>query len=239
MIGNALRIDIEQWVARRDEKPLYVHTKAGTLTGDMLARYLASLHYLISHTPIHLTRARERARAAGDEALAAHMQHKFDEEIGHHVWAERDLEELARTGKSTSRGEAMPSAVLLARAVEAAIDEDPCLYLAYIAFVEYVTVMVGPEWMELLHERCGIPRTSVTVIDNHVDLDREHAEEGFAVMDDLVGDPKMLPKMREAMRGFTELFDAYCAEAVGARPIPVPEESGTHVIVDVAHAAVA
>jgi len=225
MIGNALRIDIEQWVGRRGENAVFANAMAGTMTGDRLSRYLASLHYMIQHTPIHLKRARERARTLGDEALCRHFEHKFGEEQGHDVWAENDLETLERTHQSTSRGEVMPGALLLARHIEATIDDKPALYLAYIAFVEYMTVMVGPEWMSYLEERCGIARTNVSVIDEHIELDREHAEEGFAVMDDLVGDPAMLTPMRDALRQFMAMFDTYCAEAMDISAVPVPEES--------------
>ena len=56
----------------------------------------------------------------------------------------------------------------------------------------------------------------MTAVDKHVELDREHAEEGFAVIDDFVGDPSMLPLMRQVMAESMAHFDAYCAEAVNA-----------------------
>jgi hypothetical protein len=214
MIGNALRIDIEQFAARcREENLLLAWTKAGRITPEMVARYLASLHYMLTFTGPHLSRAAERARAMGDDALAHHYEEKFAEEIGHEVWAENDRKTLQET-KGATADAAMPSAIELAAYISTAIEEHPALYLAHIAFSEYITVMLGPEWMEALEKANGISRKAVTVIDKHVELDREHAEEGFAVMDDLIVDPKMLPRMREALAKSMECFNGLCGEAV-------------------------
>jgi len=241
MIGRALRMDIEKYAGRREEKLLFAVTKAGTLTADMVSRYLASLHYMLTLTPLHMARARDAARALGDEPLAQHFQHKLEEEVGHDAWAENDLRALESKKQSAAKSEVMPSAFALGRHIEAAIDEHPALYLAYIGFAEYITVVVGPEWLALLAERCNIPRTSMTVVDYHVELDREHAEEGFSVMDDLIGDPKLLPRMREMMEQSAALFDAYCNEAVEGIMCAehAPHESGPRLVVDVKHVSAA
>jgi hypothetical protein len=216
MIGNALRMDIEVYAGQFDRKALMETTRAGKMTRDMITRYMTGLHFLLTLTPVHLTKARERARALGDENLAAHFQHKLEEEVGHDAWAENDLRRL--DSKRPPRADLMDSAKALARFIESTIDEHPALYLAYIAFVEYVTVIKGPEWLALLEERCGVPRASMSAVGNHVELDRDHAEEGFAVMDDLVTDPRMLPAMRDALARAMAHFDAYCVEATTAAP---------------------
>lgn len=216
MIGNALRIDIEKYASELSRRNLmFATTQAGTLTRDMIRRYLASLRYMLALTPVHLTKAARRARELGDEPLAKHFEHKLVEEIGHDAWAEQDLRSLeaeraARTPDVTNGARELGSYL------ERRIDENPVYWLAYAAFAEYITVIKGPEWLELLETRCGIPRSSMTAVDKHVDLDREHAEEGFAVIDDFVGDPGMLPAMRQVMAESMAHFDAYCAEAVNA-----------------------
>lgn len=224
MIGNALRIDIEVYAGNFERNVVFAMTMAGRLTKPMVARYVASLHFMLSMTPIHMKEAAARARALGDEALAAHFEHKLEEEAGHEVWAEEDLRALAE--ERARRPDVVPAARRLAKYIESAIETHPAYYLAYIAFAEYITVMKGPSWLKLLEERCGIPQSSMTAVGNHVELDREHAEEGFTVMDDLVGDPKMLAGMREALAQSMAHFDAYCDEAVNA-PF---EESGTQLI---------
>ncbi len=42
--------------------------------------------------------------------------------------------------------------------LEETIDRDPALYLSYILFAGYLLVVLAPEWLVLLEERCGIPR---------------------------------------------------------------------------------
>jgi len=218
MIGNALRMDIEAYAGRIDHNVVFATTKAGNMTREMIARYVGGLHFLLTLTPIHLRKARERARSLGDTALAAHFEHKIEEEVGHDTWAENDLESLAA---KRDRADVMLAAKAMAANTESLIDDHPALYLSYIAFVEYISVVLGPRWLALLEERCGIPRTSMTAVGNHIELDREHAEEGFSVVDDLVGDPKLLPAMRDALARTMACYDAYCAEAVG-----VTAESG-------------
>ena len=216
MIGNALRIDIEKYASELSRRNLmFATTQAGTLTRDMIRRYLASLRYMLALTPVHLTKAARRARELGDEPLAKHFEHKLVEEIGHDAWAEQDLRSLeaeraARTPDVTN------AARELGAYIDRAIEQNPLCYLAYIAFAEYITVMKGPEWLDLLETRCGIPRSSMTAIDKHVELDREHAEEGFAVIDDFAVEPQILPAMRQVMADSMAYFDAYCAEAVNA-----------------------
>ena len=95
------------------------------------------------------------------------------------------------------------------------IDDDPALYLAYILFAEQLVVILGPEWLELLEARCGIPRSSMTVIGNHAELDKEHVESALEEIDDLVGDPRKLPRMRDALRRSIGFFDRFCVEVTG------------------------
>jgi hypothetical protein len=178
----------------------------------MITRYIANVTYVIRLTPGHLRAARDGARAHGDERLARHFEHKLDEEVGHAAWGESDLESLAQLGAGPSNTTATPSIEALAEFLTQAIETDPALYLCHLAFTEYVTVLLGPELLSLIEERCGVPRTSMTVVDNHIELDRDHAEEGFGLIDDLVPDPRKVGPMREALAGIMERFSRFFEE---------------------------
>ena len=52
----------------------------------------------------------------------------------------------------------------------------------------------------------------MTAVGNHVELDRDHAEESFGIIDDLVGDPRKIASMREALAVVLEHFDEFCEE---------------------------
>jgi hypothetical protein len=213
MISTALRIDIERWAEAKDGRALFRMAREGTLTSAMVTRYIADVTYMIRLTPGHLESACRGARARGDETLARHYEHKIREEVGHAAWGEADLESLTRLAASPAVSPATtPSILALADYVTAMIERDPSFYLTYLAFTEYVTVLLGPELLAHIEERCGIPKSSLTVIDNHIELDRDHAEEGFGLIDDLVGDPRMLAPMRQSLAGILEHFDAFCEE---------------------------
>ena len=189
-----------------------IRDRAGTLSAAVITHYLANVHFLIGHTPVYLARARERARALGDLPLADHFQHKIEEEVGHDVWAERDLESMTRLTVQPADLAVAPSMKSLIDYLARTIDEDPCLYLSYIAFAEYLIVILGPQWLALLEEKCGIPTTSMSVIANHAELDRAHAEEAFARIDDLVANPRKLGRMRQVLLDSFTHFDAFCVE---------------------------
>lgn len=233
MIGHALRAEIDRYaVEMRRSNPLFTKAEDGSLTSECIARYLANVHALITYTPTYLARARDRARAAGDDRLADHYQHKRAEEVGHDEWAENDFQRVSVQAVKRVERAAVPAITALIAYLADIIDEDPALYLAYILFTEQLIVLLGPEWLALLEDRCGIPRASMTVIANHAELDKEHVEEALEEIDDLVGDPHKLPRMREALLESISYFDRFCAEVTDMEQYDdarTPRHSPTHV----------
>jgi hypothetical protein len=212
MISTALRTDIERWAARRDENPIFRLARDKGLSKAMVTRYIANVTYMVRLTAGHLRKARDGARARGDHRLAAHYEHKLAEELGHHEWGEADLETLTKLGMSPACTSTTPAFERLARYLDQAIEEDPALYLPYLALTEYLTALLGPEMLELIETRTGVPRSSLTIIDNHIELDRDHAEEGWGCIDDLVRDPQALPRMRQALAEMLAHLDAFSVE---------------------------
>ncbi len=218
MIGNALRVEIERTAERwRRESPLYLRAFEGSLTRADVVRYLTHLREVLRETPYSLARARDRAREIGDAALAAHYAEKVAEETGHHEWATNDLERLESQTRLPIQTELLPSAAALIRFQRATIDEDPVLFLSYTLLAEYFTVLLGPSWLELLETRCGIPKTSMSTVGNHVAADKDHVEETLESIDALVGDPRKLARMREVLAGATTCWENFFAEVLDAR----------------------
>jgi hypothetical protein len=219
MIAAALRAEIEQYAARmRRSNRLYLGAESGSLVAAQVAAYLANIHHLLLYTPVYLRRARERAAALQQTALAEHYDQKFSEETGHDAWAERDIERVSGHASISARREVVPSMQELLTFIASIIDEDPALYLSYILFAEQLVVILGPEWLQFLEERCNIPRSSMTVIGNHVELDREHVEQALDTIDDLVADPRKLPRMRAVLLETMASFDRFCIEITQERP---------------------
>ena len=100
--------------------------------------------------------------------------------------------------------------------LRAMIAEEPTQYLTYILFVEYVTVLMGPDWLRLLDERCGIPISAMTVVGKHVELDKDHTAEALEEIDRLVEDPGNIERLRRALRTSMEYFDGFCFEISGS-----------------------
>ncbi len=226
MIGEALSDAIIQYVAVcRIRNPLFTKANDGTLSPPLIARYLASVHQLVLHTPIHLRKARQVAEARGEHALVAHFEHKLTEEAGHDAWAARDREGLARKTGVVAPDAAVQTMTVLIHHIDALIEKDPALYLAYILFAEQLIVLMGGEWLELLETRCGIPKTVMSVVGNHVELDKDHVAEALDEIDDLVGDPSKLPAMRDALTSSMLKFDAFCVEVTSTPAVQDVEQS--------------
>lgn len=216
MISEALRTDIERFAIEMEhENALYVGALEGRITAPIMARYLQNVRHLIAATPYFMERARDRALADGNEALAGYFTEKWAEELGHDAWADSDLKRLERRfGEQAVVDGVEPSLLALLRFLEEEIDRDPVRYVAYVLFAEYHVVLMGPKWIAALRERCDIPPSMITVIGNHAELDKKHTAEGFELVDRLVTDPAKLAPMRRTMRRAMDLFQQYSAEVV-------------------------
>lgn len=222
MLSDALRVHIEGFAsAARSRNPLFTMAASGELEPAHLARYLADVRQLVHHTPLHLVRARDAALRRGDAPLAAHFARRLGEEDGHEAWA---LEDLGRIAPLVSPRQATSGAMrALLGFIESTIDEDPALYLAYILFAEYLTVLLGPAWLALLEERCGIPRAGITVVANHAELDRDHVAAALEEIDALVADPSKLPRMRRVLDEAFVFYEGFCEEVATLATLDTPE----------------
>jgi hypothetical protein len=216
MIADALRLEVERYAASMPTtNPLFARALAGTLTPTHMAWYLTNFRRLLVASIPHMRRAAERSADLGDRALEAHYRNKIGEEVGHDAWADNDLAAVSSRTRIAGDPRVVPSVIDRIEESNAVIDEHPALFLAYMFFAEYLIVLLGDEWLEALEKRCGIPTSSMTAVGNHVEADRHHTEEALDSIDALVGDPRMLPRMREVLRSSIAFFDRFCAEVVG------------------------
>jgi hypothetical protein len=213
MISNALRLEIERYAREaRIKNPLYTKATDGSLTPRHIASYLENVKYLIAHNCQSIAIGRSSAREMGDERLAAHYARRLEEEKGHDAWADDDLAVLAPRLASPPTGRVLDTLVELVTFVQAGARARPTALLAYLLFGEYLTVIIGPDWLRHLEERCGVESGAMTVISKHVELDRGHVEEALEEIDALVADPAMLSPMLAMLHGAMARFDDFCAE---------------------------
>jgi pyrroloquinoline quinone (PQQ) biosynthesis protein C len=210
MIAGRLKAEIETYASRLDRADsLLAAARRGEVTVDMVQAYLNGILYNIGHTVRHLALAAQRAREVDRPDLARYFEHKIGEEQGHDKWAQNDLGALGRSPAAAS-AEAPRACVELIAFLDQSIVHAPASYLAYILFAEYFTVLVGPAWIAALEQHCGIPRSALTVVANHVELDEDHVQEGLREIDALVTEadaPGLFNVLLRAM-GYYDAFYA-------------------------------
>lgn len=225
MFATDLKEEIEVYADRlRSSSRLLALALAGEVPPAVVATYLANVRYLIVCTPRLLRRAERRALLLGREGVAAFFAAKVDEEAGHERWADQDLAGLRSLFQVSAEPGPRATIAALAARLEADIDAQPASYMGYAVFAEYFTVLLGPEWVNALSSCCGIPRSSLTVVDYHVEFDRHHAAAGFAQVSALLSDPAeeaaALQSARAGMEYLERFYDELADEAVRAGGVP-------------------
>jgi hypothetical protein len=186
-----------------------------TLSGDVtpagFAVYLANIRYLLSQTVPTLERACKRSRELGRTELEAFFAHKISEETGHVVWAVEDQDQLRERFAVPTDFAPLATMHAIVQYVQQTVDLNPARYLGYILFAEYYTVLAAPAWLDALESCCGIPRSMVSAIGNHVELDQHHVAEGLAEMDQLVNSQEA-SELVDTVVTTMEMWDAFFAE---------------------------
>ena len=190
---------------------IFLAAQRGELTEEHLHAYVSGVLLQIRGVLPLIRRAEERARAIGDLPLAEHYAHKFREEGGHDLWAEEDLRRLSPSTPAPA-GAGSPALTQLLKYLEEVVDRDPGLYLAYILLAEYLTVLVGPKWLEALETQCGVPQSKLSVLGNHIVLDREHVAEGVREIDALVTSADKREPMRQVLRTGMAYYERFWNE---------------------------
>ncbi len=165
------------------DNPLAEAVKSGSMSQRQLHDYLNNLMYFFRHSVLHLDIARRRALELGMSEVAAFYELKIQEEKGHDRWAQQDLAangrpqddvDLARVAPATHR--------ILANSVDL-IERDPELYLVYMFYHEYMTVIGAERFLGALDQNCGVPEDRVTAVTYHAKLDVDHVAEDLEVIE--------------------------------------------------------
>lgn len=198
----------------RETSALATLVKQGKITPRAIALYLESLRYLFSRSPEVIRAAAQRSDALGRADLGDYFRTKLHEEQGHDHWASADL---ARLPASVTAGIRPAQAIVqLVEHQHAMIARDPMCYAAYGLWAEYLTALLGAEWLAAL-AAFGYSREQLSAVANHLDADREHAARGFEEVEGLwqaePGSDVVFDAVEEAARLFRSFCDEICAEA--------------------------
>ncbi len=215
-VSEILKLEIEKYATRlRDSNSIYTLAQVGELTPPAIVAYVTSVRFLIEQSNASLGFAQKRAEELGEERLARFFQQKAREEEGHAEWAKNDIMLLSALFKVTAPVKPAKAIADLLEYLHVMIGENPLHYVAYILFAEYLTVLAGPEWLRLLEDRCGIPNSAMSVVGNHIELDKKHVSEGLHEIDSLVGNLQCVDPMLASLHRSMDYFDAFCSE-IGA-----------------------
>jgi hypothetical protein len=211
-IAESVKQRTEAYARYLDDEPFNIQLQSGTLSARSYANFLFSIEYLIKHTPIHLRLAIERSKDSA--ALQDYYRHKFEEEQGHDQWAIDDRKKLEplvnppKAGGGTDHGEDtfFPQVSLemwaYVREIERMIEADPRIYIAYIFYTEYLTVLVA-NTMKAGLSRCGFGDEPVEVLTKHAELDVHHTAEGIEAIE------KFLPETRPMREAVEKQIDTF------------------------------
>lgn len=212
MISTMIQQGVDSYVKHVQEtNPLFVNARSGNLRPENAKAFLTSIYYTIQHTPIQLTLARKRARELGMEKLADFFTHKVREEEGHARWAESDLSKISKQFGLTEAMDPSSYAVELIDYLRNVIQEDPRLYLVFITIAESATVLAGSELLTTIQEKCGINKSMLSVIENHLTIDEAHAPEMYATVDVFLSEADA-EKAREVMFEVFRLHELLCKD---------------------------
>jgi len=198
----------------RQTSALALLVKQGKITPRAIALYLESLRYLFAHSPELLRTAALRSDQLGRTGLGNYFRGKVHEEQGHDNWASSDLARLpAAVSAGVRPAQAVVELVALQRVL---IARDPICYAAYILWAEYLTTLLGAEWLAAL-AASGYSREQLSSVAKHLDADREHAPRGFGEIEALwKAEPSaaaVFEGVEEAAQLFRLFCDQVCAEA--------------------------
>ena len=211
-VTKQLKESIEGWANELRESPLRMLAQRGEITPRALCLYLESLRYMFQHTERNIALAASRCMELGLTDFAGYFECKMREENGHDGWAKNDLARLPEGVTSGIR----PSAAVL-KIIELQrelIAKHPICFVSYIVWAEYVTVLLGDEWLAALAAN-GYSRDQLSAVSKHVDADREHAQRGFFEFDTLWNEQLEAEALFETMRAASRLFEEFCDEICG------------------------
>jgi len=211
-IKNKVKKDI---VRIKNRSPLFNKAKTGTMTQGEFADYLNNLMYFFHHTCIHLDIAKTRCKQLGLNYLIEFYESKIEEEQGHAQWAKDDLGAIGRPQDDFDLSRITPATHrMLAYSVDT-INRDPEAYLAYMFFLEYITVLMSPEFLDDMEKKCNIPKTSITAISNHAELDKQHIEDDMSgILDIVKRNPKKKDDIIKVLDDTLHLVEEFFRDAV-------------------------
>ena len=189
-IQKEIETKVEQLV---QSSPLAKKASNGTLQRSEMSEDLFNILIVLEETPRSLARAAEKSSELGFQTLSDYYKVKQSEELGHDEWAKSDLKFYPIADSSSYSIRSETDEIL--NFIRTLIEKDPRLYIAYMTFVEYLTVRGTGGFLKDLDEKCGIPSCQASALANHEEKDRYHSQENFEFIKSMSIDPVLMEEM--------------------------------------------
>lgn len=217
MFRDKVKQEIEAATKNLLDKNIFIQkARKGDLSKEQISRHIKNILYSIEFTPTHLKTASERLKACGQPEIALFMDEKFNEEVGHDHWAKADLANLGSSNRIQHDKDLTKGIIELVKYIEVLVNNEPLKYIAYMTFVEYFTVLAAPEFLDCVEKKCGVPRTSLSVVSKHGELDKHHTDDDLNAIEKFVDSPQKKREFLNVIYKTAEILDHHfteCAEA--------------------------
>lgn len=203
----------------------FVRNRKGGLNKKNVQDYLQNVHYLLLQTEPNLKLAMSVSEQRGESDLASFFAEKILEEEGHDQWARNDLKMNGVENLEIRIDQVNCHMKEMVEYTKEMIKKDPRHMICYMTFSEYFTVYVGPRMLDDLENKCGIKKESMTAIGNHIELDKEHIQDDFEIIDQFVDGFLPREECLESLDKFNDYIDKFFTEIAEGTKYEQPSRS--------------
>jgi pyrroloquinoline quinone (PQQ) biosynthesis protein C len=198
----------------------------GCLRGQVsLPSYLAFLreaYHHVSHT-VPLLRACRDAMPARHEWLRGPLDEYIEEESGHDEWILDDIRACGGDAEAVRCGApGHATEVMVAYAYDTVARRNPLGFFGMVHVLEGTSVSLALLAADQIQKPLRLPDAAFSYLRSHGTLDREHTAH-FAVLMDLITDPKDQADIVHAARAFYRLY----GDVFRGLPLPQPAAAAT------------
>lgn len=196
--------------------PFAIKARDGLLNEDHLRVYLNSMMYNIQHTPIFLKAAIQSSRDYGLHELAKFLEEKLQDEAGHDDWVKSDLDHFKPESLTNLEFRPTQAITKMVDYLRHRVKKTPIGFLGYVAFLEYFTVLTAPKFLQDLENHCGIPKKKLMALVKHGELDKIHAQDNFAILDQILNSEEKWRDFIDTIKVCSEYLDEHFIECAAA-----------------------
>ncbi len=203
----------------KETSPFFRSIFSGEMRPEYFQQYLVNIKFALAATVVHCAIGAKVADKEGNAKLKKFFLHKIKEEVGHDMWAASDHDELRKKfGLADIKDEMSPAMASVIDANEKMVSQNPGIYLIYMLFGEYFTVVAGSECVNALVERSKFPANTLSVVQKHAELDQEHVHEWQTELGNLGVDfesirDQVFSFLDETMQRYTHFWEQIMREA--------------------------